>query len=840
MRPQLRAKALWKKLATSVKMSALDEVQLRKFQQAQHASLEKADIVADVDTHEDLEMYSHVRASPINYQARILEQDALMLRYSLRKDKRIDEVVRGLWSFEATRDEFGCLRKEGYMAFYVSVAKYLDAEFEGATAVASVASEWDNDRKGQDTMGYALFFESLFQLADVWVDSLDVKDYIVFLENIAVNIFLPGTNVLRDYNDIIFINASAGDRTKQEKQRAKKECEQKGTRTAKGAETRLPKAEPKTPGKPPTPSKPPIGKLETDSNATQQKSVGGKKASPTKRVPPTTKGPPMSSGRGTPGTATVTPLGSASLDQAGSYVPAQAEHIAGAGAFSSTLMAFPCDANEENTNDESWAAGNRSAGAAFVRGSQPSPGCHRDNNSSIDAVANDDEPLQDTVSARSPRWEATSGVAVTLTTSRFHSANPNANGRRTPAQATDDAKDLRAISALDRRPSGGLHDGAASMSASASDSQLMSSTGGHDVGATSFSASGLGTAGLSPATLGAVAASDSMSSSLQIGDARPKAAPTGGHRVKGLHPVSQGFGALNPGPAMDSNGFEDVLPMATALAPKPHDAPKTTMSAPPRVGASPGAVPVLEPEDGHDSSGSRGLATSYILGSHEFEMTHKGSQSAQELGVIGGGVGPHEGDPDAQMLSQLDWSQDKSVRSDIDHVAFAVVGGRLAVSKDRRRPVERDVAEASDAGSSTDRQSHALDPWRVTDDAELRHEFQRRQLQPICNENPPRISLRHEPYRELHPVYMTLNKQTLQAPTVRRRQRIRNVSSLPTLPRRLHTAPSVPRPGPATFDHSLLTEKLLPNRIEMLKRRHKTQQTHVAPAPLKDNSWNAF
>ncbi|KAF0752423.1 hypothetical protein AaE_006042 [Aphanomyces astaci] len=132
-------------------------------------------------------------------------RESLVLRYGLRRHPGIVNAVQVLWDFDGPRDDLGCLEKAGYVAFYLCVAKYLDSSFQMASAAATVEAEWEIDRKGCDALSFVMFFDSLFQLADLWVDSLDPADYVAFLDGITSSIFVldeRGRRRLKECTDI--------------------------------------------------------------------------------------------------------------------------------------------------------------------------------------------------------------------------------------------------------------------------------------------------------------------------------------------------------------------------------------------------------------------------------------------------------------------------------------------------------------------------------------------------------------------------------------------------------------------------------------------------------------
>ncbi|KAH9195045.1 hypothetical protein AeNC1_002969 [Aphanomyces euteiches] len=240
---------LWKKLKVAVQTSQIDETQLRKYQNVQTEALQEAQkqLLKQL-TDEELEREKPPDASTM------YSRESLVLRYSLRRHDGIQRAVQTLWNFEAPRDGLGCLLRDGYVSFYVCVAKYLDSSFDTTKAIATVQEEWEHDRKGNDAMSYVLFFDSLFQLADLWVDSVDPNEYVEFLDGIASNILVSigSTHRLKEYADIKCIQPLSEsdeddddeDNDKEDARTIVKSSKQESKNEAKAGQASLPQTKP--------------------------------------------------------------------------------------------------------------------------------------------------------------------------------------------------------------------------------------------------------------------------------------------------------------------------------------------------------------------------------------------------------------------------------------------------------------------------------------------------------------------------------------------------------------------------------------------------------------------
>lgn len=66
----------------------------------------------------------------------------------------------------------------------------LDAgELQGVALDTSLRTDWEADRRGCDALTPHLFKRSIFQVADIWVDSLLPRDYVTFLDKLHDTVF---------------------------------------------------------------------------------------------------------------------------------------------------------------------------------------------------------------------------------------------------------------------------------------------------------------------------------------------------------------------------------------------------------------------------------------------------------------------------------------------------------------------------------------------------------------------------------------------------------------------------------------------------------------------------
>ena len=55
------------------------------------------------------------------------------------------------------------------------------ADDDEQAALASAEDDWNEDSRGESRMTDAMFRDAIFQLADLWTESIDVDEYVSFL-----------------------------------------------------------------------------------------------------------------------------------------------------------------------------------------------------------------------------------------------------------------------------------------------------------------------------------------------------------------------------------------------------------------------------------------------------------------------------------------------------------------------------------------------------------------------------------------------------------------------------------------------------------------------------------
>lgn len=193
----------WIKLNFTVKAARLQSLKRHKYQHLQEEALLKARGLlknwedGPVLLIEDLYRQATSAASGGDtddaHELRNYTPEALALRFSLRNDPAVLSAVKELWTIDTgPRDALGCIDRRAYTALFRRIAKCVDAEaFPKATRQPvpkrmeqMIHEDWTRDSKGEAQMSFANFFDSVFELADLWCETIHVDDYVHFLRRV--------------------------------------------------------------------------------------------------------------------------------------------------------------------------------------------------------------------------------------------------------------------------------------------------------------------------------------------------------------------------------------------------------------------------------------------------------------------------------------------------------------------------------------------------------------------------------------------------------------------------------------------------------------------------------
>ncbi|GMF10040.1 unnamed protein product [Phytophthora lilii] len=192
---QRSSSVLWLKLNFTIKAARLQTLKRQKYQHLQEEALLKARGLlknwedGPVLLTEDL--YSRARSEHDAQELLNYTPEALALRFSLRNHPDVVEAVKQLWSVELPRDELGCIDQRGYASLFRRIGRSLepDATKQRLRRMEkTIQEDWVRDSKGEPVMSFANFFDSVFELADLWCETIDVDEYIAFLQRLVLRV----------------------------------------------------------------------------------------------------------------------------------------------------------------------------------------------------------------------------------------------------------------------------------------------------------------------------------------------------------------------------------------------------------------------------------------------------------------------------------------------------------------------------------------------------------------------------------------------------------------------------------------------------------------------------
>ncbi|KAG1687783.1 hypothetical protein DVH05_004652 [Phytophthora capsici] len=201
---QRSSSVLWLKLNFTIKTARLQTLKRQKYQHLQEEALLKAKGLltnwedGPVLLTEDL--YSRARSEHDAQEILNYTPEALALRFSLRNHPDVIDAVKQLWSVELPRDEMGCIDQKGYASLFRRIGRSLEPDATKRRLrrmERTIQEDWVRDSRGEAIMGFANFFDSVFELADLWCETIDVEEYIDFLRRLVQRV----SRNKRDPND---------------------------------------------------------------------------------------------------------------------------------------------------------------------------------------------------------------------------------------------------------------------------------------------------------------------------------------------------------------------------------------------------------------------------------------------------------------------------------------------------------------------------------------------------------------------------------------------------------------------------------------------------------------
>ncbi|CAM9679370.1 unnamed protein product [Chrysoparadoxa australica] len=170
-----------------------------------------------VDEEEDCDRLASQEQGDIQLYA----ADVMAVRKSHFHDREVVSLMEELWGVEGlqtTNDKMPSCRiieAEAFSLLMTKLSRLLTRPPVKAKAVARLCKkDWEKDSKGLGYISKLMFFESIFELVDLWTVSTDVTEYRTFLRGVLDGIThvdpdLPGVRRFLD-DDKIFFTVGVG------------------------------------------------------------------------------------------------------------------------------------------------------------------------------------------------------------------------------------------------------------------------------------------------------------------------------------------------------------------------------------------------------------------------------------------------------------------------------------------------------------------------------------------------------------------------------------------------------------------------------------------------------
>ena len=111
-------------------------------------------------------------------------------RQSLRHHPEVKQALEKWWetamsTVEADgRAKEEVMRKEDYITVSKCMYKALIETYDEAEALAEAEEDWEKDSQGTGALGKKLFLDAMFELADMWTETIAAEEYRDFLNQL--------------------------------------------------------------------------------------------------------------------------------------------------------------------------------------------------------------------------------------------------------------------------------------------------------------------------------------------------------------------------------------------------------------------------------------------------------------------------------------------------------------------------------------------------------------------------------------------------------------------------------------------------------------------------------
>lgn len=123
-------------------------------------------------------------------------------RKTIRENERLLEMTRELWKFVMkTTEPSDYISFTQYEGLLLKIHKTLAPDFDLNEAKELILEDWQRDTLGQVGLDYRSFHEAIFEIVDIWCDSLEPESYVDLLESILERVVLRDSLSMEDIQE---------------------------------------------------------------------------------------------------------------------------------------------------------------------------------------------------------------------------------------------------------------------------------------------------------------------------------------------------------------------------------------------------------------------------------------------------------------------------------------------------------------------------------------------------------------------------------------------------------------------------------------------------------------
>ncbi|CAD2086103.1 conserved Plasmodium protein, unknown function [Plasmodium vinckei lentum] len=115
-------------------------------------------------------------------------EDLKKEREKIRSNDVFIECVKNIWTNILNKKLNDKFSKIEYFKIMLRICKVLIPQFEIKQVIKIINDEWNNDSKGKKYLNFDSFFNTFFELADIWTPTINAHDYALFLKSLFYRI----------------------------------------------------------------------------------------------------------------------------------------------------------------------------------------------------------------------------------------------------------------------------------------------------------------------------------------------------------------------------------------------------------------------------------------------------------------------------------------------------------------------------------------------------------------------------------------------------------------------------------------------------------------------------